>query len=104
MAAKGVAQGEVRSIGVLVEASFQRSVRCRHVAVADGFGPFFAQIVLISQVCLYGKDLVSPCRVAENLQVVDPLIGQVDVAAGAVVVDVGQTHLHPVGIGKETAF
>ena len=98
----GVAQAQFCGGGAFAEFSFQRVAGRGHVAVRDGFGTLLAKVVLVGKMGLRRPPLAIPTAVAEYLQMVDPLVGQVDVAPGMVVVDVGETHLQPVGIGKES--
>ena len=102
--AYGHLQSEAAGIGVLHEAPLQRVGRSGHIAVRDGFGVLLAHVVLVGQVGFHGELLVAPCGVAEHLQVVHPLVGQVDVAPRVVVVDVGEAHLQPMSIGKEATL
>ena len=97
-------QSQLPGEGVLHETALQRSVGRGHIAMRDGFRQLLAHVVLIGQVQFQRRMFVSPRSVTEHLQVVHPLIGQVDVAARAVVVDVGEPHLQSVSIGKEAAL
>ena len=72
--------------------------------MTDGFGALFAQIILIGQIGFERQAVVAPGGVTEHLQVVHPLIGQVDITTRVVVVDIAESHFQSVGIGKEAAF
>ena len=104
LVAELVAHAYLSRVGTLVETTLQGTVGRGHVAVADGFRPLLTQVALIGQVAFYRQDFIVPRSVAEYLQVIDPLIGQVDVAGRTVVVNVGETDLQSVGVGKEAAL
>ena len=69
-----------------------------------GFGMFLSEVVLVGQCA--GPSGISdiPFRNADYLEMVYGLIGQINVADGAVVVNVGKPYFQAVGIGKETTF
>ena len=99
-----LAQTKNRRPRAFVESSFQSAVGRRHIAVADGFGMFFAQVALVSQIRLRRGLFSVPDGVTRDFQVVHPLIRQVDVAPRTVVVDIGQPHLQTVGIGEKSTL
>ena len=72
--------------------------------MADGLGVFLAPVVLVGKAQLEVCQLIAPRGMTHHLQVVHPLIGQVNIASRAVVVNLRQANLESVGVGEEAAL
>ena len=66
---------------ILHEAALQRAVGFGHITMTNGFAQLLAMVVLPGKVGFHAQTVALPRGMAEHLQVVDPLVGQVYVAA-----------------------
>ena len=89
---------------VLHEATLQGTIRTWHIAVAHRFAQLLAMVVLPGKISFQAQTFALPRGMAEHLEMVHPLIGQVHVASRVVVVNIRVTHLQTMRIGKEATL
>ena len=97
-------QSEISRQRVLHEAALECAVGLWHIAVTHGLAQLLAVVVLPSQVSIPAQTITLPRGMAEYLQVVHPLVGQVNITPRTVVVNAREAYFQSVSVGKETAL